>query len=191
MTCRCDSVMNQYLDAAIKAARAAGALVRENFGRPLKVNVKEAHDIKLELDVRSQALITDYQGTPRANQYLQGRVKLPRFGGSAEMPEQLSFFIFARLLKKQSGTLHRSGQSKISAQSRWVRLNSSVTPVASMSGSLFLGRPEIFDDHRQNQSGTGRHDQANETIEVGKQRSLLIQNGVKLCLGPVGRLRHA
>ena len=51
--------MNQYLDAAIKAARAAGALVRENFGRPLKVNVEEAHDLKLELDVRSQALITD------------------------------------------------------------------------------------------------------------------------------------
>src|SRR5260370_34725617 len=44
--------MNQYLDAAIRAARAAGALVRENFGRPLKVNVEEAHDIKLELDVR-------------------------------------------------------------------------------------------------------------------------------------------
>ena|ERR1700680_4166308 len=51
--------MNQYLDAAIKAARAAGALVRGNFGRPLKVNVEEAHDIKLELDVRSQALIAD------------------------------------------------------------------------------------------------------------------------------------
>ena len=47
--------MNQYLDAASKAARAAGALVRENFGRPLKVNVEEAHDIKLELDVRSQS----------------------------------------------------------------------------------------------------------------------------------------
>ncbi len=51
--------MNQYLDVAIKAARAAGALVRENFGRPLKVNVEEAHDIKLELDERSQALITE------------------------------------------------------------------------------------------------------------------------------------
>jgi myo-inositol-1(or 4)-monophosphatase len=50
--------MNQYLDAAIKAARAAGALVRENFGRPLTVNAEEAHDIKLELDVRSQELIT-------------------------------------------------------------------------------------------------------------------------------------
>ncbi len=54
-----DPVMNQYLDAALKAARAAGALVRENFGQPLKVNVEEAHDIKLELDVRSQALITE------------------------------------------------------------------------------------------------------------------------------------
>ncbi len=54
-----DSIMNQYLDAAIKAARAAGALLRENFGQPLKVNVEEAHDIKLELDVRSQALITE------------------------------------------------------------------------------------------------------------------------------------
>jgi myo-inositol-1(or 4)-monophosphatase len=51
--------MNQYLDVAIKAARAAGALVRENFGQPLKVNVEEAHDIKLELDERSQALITE------------------------------------------------------------------------------------------------------------------------------------
>ena len=50
--------MNQYLDAAITAARAAGALVRENFGRPLTVNAEEAHDIKLELDVRSQELIT-------------------------------------------------------------------------------------------------------------------------------------
>jgi myo-inositol-1(or 4)-monophosphatase len=50
--------MNQYLDAAIKAARAAGELVRENFGRPLKVDAEEAHDIKLELDVRSQELIT-------------------------------------------------------------------------------------------------------------------------------------
>ena len=51
--------MNQYLDAAIKVARAAGALVKEHFGRPLKVNFEEAHDIKLELDVRSQALITE------------------------------------------------------------------------------------------------------------------------------------
>jgi myo-inositol-1(or 4)-monophosphatase len=50
--------MNQFLDAAIGAARQAGQLLRENFGRPLKVNLAEAHDIKLELDVRSQDLIT-------------------------------------------------------------------------------------------------------------------------------------
>src|ERR1700724_736985 len=51
--------MNQYLEVAIEAARAARALIRENFGQPLKVNVEEAHDLKLELDVRSQALITE------------------------------------------------------------------------------------------------------------------------------------
>src|SRR5260370_22896130 len=50
--------MNQYLEVATRAARAAGALVRENFGRSLKVDVEEAHDIKLELDVRTQELIT-------------------------------------------------------------------------------------------------------------------------------------
>ena len=46
------------LDLAIDAARAAGALIRSHFGTPLKVNALEAHDIKLELDVQSQALIT-------------------------------------------------------------------------------------------------------------------------------------
>ena len=51
--------MNEYLDAAVQAARAAGALIRENFGRPLQVNAEEAHDIKLELDVRSQEVITN------------------------------------------------------------------------------------------------------------------------------------
>jgi myo-inositol-1(or 4)-monophosphatase len=50
--------MNEFLDAAIGAAREAGKLLRENFGQPLKVNAEEAHDIKLELDVRSQDLIT-------------------------------------------------------------------------------------------------------------------------------------
>jgi myo-inositol-1(or 4)-monophosphatase len=51
--------MNTYLSAAIDAAHAAGSLIRENFMRPLEVNVAEAHDLKLELDVRTQALITE------------------------------------------------------------------------------------------------------------------------------------
>jgi myo-inositol-1(or 4)-monophosphatase len=46
------------LDLAIAAARAAGSLLRSNFGTPLGVNSLEAHDIKLELDVKSQTLIT-------------------------------------------------------------------------------------------------------------------------------------
>ncbi len=42
---------------AIQAARAAGKVMRDNWYAPKKINVAEAHDIKLELDVRCQALI--------------------------------------------------------------------------------------------------------------------------------------
>ena len=52
--------MNRYLpmlDTAIAAARAAGELQRHHFHRPLRVTATMAHDIKLELDVRSQRLI--------------------------------------------------------------------------------------------------------------------------------------
>jgi myo-inositol-1(or 4)-monophosphatase len=51
--------MTHYLDAAKDAARAAGELLRQNFHQPLRVNSAEAHDIKLEIDVRTQELITD------------------------------------------------------------------------------------------------------------------------------------
>ncbi|MGB8168898.1 MAG: inositol monophosphatase family protein [Chthoniobacteraceae bacterium] len=49
---------NPYLDAAVSAAQAAGALLREHFGKALDVNEFAAHDIKLDLDVRAQDLIT-------------------------------------------------------------------------------------------------------------------------------------
>ncbi|HXR48250.1 MAG TPA: inositol monophosphatase family protein [Candidatus Limnocylindrales bacterium] len=45
------------LAAAVKAARAAGRLMYANWHRPKRVKVAEAHDIKLELDVRCQQLI--------------------------------------------------------------------------------------------------------------------------------------
>ena len=50
--------MSNYLETALAAARAAGDLLRENFGRELNVNAFAAHDIKLELDERAQELIT-------------------------------------------------------------------------------------------------------------------------------------
>jgi myo-inositol-1(or 4)-monophosphatase len=50
--------MTHYLDAAVEAARAAGELLRSQFQQPLRVNSTEAHDIKLEIDVRTQELIT-------------------------------------------------------------------------------------------------------------------------------------
>src|SRR5438034_11648676 len=50
--------MKHYLDAAENAARAAGGLLRKNFHRSQHVNVDEAHDIKLAIDVETQELIT-------------------------------------------------------------------------------------------------------------------------------------
>ena len=49
--------LNKSLAAAVKAARAAGKIMRDNWYLPKRVNSAEAHDIKLELDVRCQALI--------------------------------------------------------------------------------------------------------------------------------------
>lgn len=53
-------VMNgkDFLETARLAAREAGALLRAEFGGDLKVNSAEQYDIKLELDVRTQELIT-------------------------------------------------------------------------------------------------------------------------------------
>jgi myo-inositol-1(or 4)-monophosphatase len=45
------------LTAAVKAACAAGQVMHANWHKPKRVNSAEAHDIKLELDVRCQALI--------------------------------------------------------------------------------------------------------------------------------------
>src|SRR5271154_2912101 len=50
--------LNKSLAAAVKAARAAGKIMRDNWYLPKRVNSAEAHDIKLELDVRCQKLIT-------------------------------------------------------------------------------------------------------------------------------------
>ena len=49
--------LKSALTAAIQAARAAGKIMHANWHKPKRVNSAEAHDIKLELDVRCQALI--------------------------------------------------------------------------------------------------------------------------------------
>jgi myo-inositol-1(or 4)-monophosphatase len=51
-------IMKHYREAAETAARAAGDLLRASFHRPLRVNAAEAHDIRLQIDVESQDLIT-------------------------------------------------------------------------------------------------------------------------------------
>jgi len=52
--------MSEFLTTAVDAALLAGKLLRENFGRPLRVDEMHAHDIKLELDRRTQKLIEDH-----------------------------------------------------------------------------------------------------------------------------------
>ncbi len=49
--------LNQALAVSIKAARAAGKVMHENWLKPKRVKLDDAHDIKLELDVRCQKLI--------------------------------------------------------------------------------------------------------------------------------------
>jgi len=51
------SEQKRALNVAVKAARAAGALMRKNFRAPKKINESAQYDIKLELDVKCQQLI--------------------------------------------------------------------------------------------------------------------------------------
>jgi myo-inositol-1(or 4)-monophosphatase len=52
--------MSDFLTTAVDAALLAGKLLRENFAQPLEVDAMHAHDIKLELDRRTQKLIEDH-----------------------------------------------------------------------------------------------------------------------------------
>ena len=52
-----DIPLNQALGVAVKAARAAGKVMRDNWLKPKRIKLDDAHDIKLELDVRCQKLI--------------------------------------------------------------------------------------------------------------------------------------
>src|SRR5207244_7517282 len=56
----CDVIfsMKQYLNTAENAALAACELLRENFQRRQRVQTFAAHDIKLEIDIKAQQLIS-------------------------------------------------------------------------------------------------------------------------------------
>jgi myo-inositol-1(or 4)-monophosphatase len=51
------SEQQKALASAVQAAKAAGQLMRQNLFVSKKVTARSAHDIKLELDIRSQKLI--------------------------------------------------------------------------------------------------------------------------------------
>ena len=51
--------MSSFLETAIKAAKSAGDLLKENYYKDKEVDSYEKYDIKLELDVMSQDLISE------------------------------------------------------------------------------------------------------------------------------------
>ena len=51
--------MSSFLETAIKAAKSAGDLLKENYYKDKEVDSYEKYDIKLELDVMSQNLISE------------------------------------------------------------------------------------------------------------------------------------
>jgi myo-inositol-1(or 4)-monophosphatase len=77
--------MTLYPKTAIEAARAAGALLKQHFGQAHDVNTFEAHDIKLELDVRSQELITGILLAAHPDHAIYGEEGV---AGNAESPFQ-------------------------------------------------------------------------------------------------------
>lgn len=52
--------MPDFLDTAFEAALLAGNILRDNFEQPLEVDAMHAHDIKLEIDRRTQQAIEDH-----------------------------------------------------------------------------------------------------------------------------------
>src|SRR5436309_10231137 len=51
--------MKHYLEIAENVAREAGKLLRDNFRQRQQINAIAAHDLKLEIDVQTQELITN------------------------------------------------------------------------------------------------------------------------------------
>src|ERR1051326_9324623 len=50
--------MRRYLDAAEIAAREAGKLLRQNFQQRQRVHAVASHDIKLQIDIEAQEVIS-------------------------------------------------------------------------------------------------------------------------------------
>ncbi len=53
-------MLEKQMEVAVAAARMAGSLLRENYETELAVDEMKRHDIKLNLDVRCQRIISDH-----------------------------------------------------------------------------------------------------------------------------------
>ena len=76
---------NELLETATEAARRAGVLIKENFGSALTVNEMQRHDIKLEMDVRSQDLITQFILARHPDHLILGEEGNANIGGNGDV----------------------------------------------------------------------------------------------------------
>lgn len=77
--------MNDLLATATEAAQQAGGLIRSQFGTDLTVNEMQRHDIKLEMDVRSQQHITDLILARHTDHLILGEEGNANVGGDGEV----------------------------------------------------------------------------------------------------------
>ncbi len=78
------SEQRRALDCAVKAARAAGKIMRANLSSSKTVSSSTQHDIKLELDVRCQKLIENSLRTPFPDVALLGEEGVAGEAGAAQ-----------------------------------------------------------------------------------------------------------
>lgn len=76
---------NDLLETATEAARRAGVFIKENFGSNLAVNEMQRHDIKLEMDVRSQDLITQFILARHPDHLILGEEGNANIGGDGDV----------------------------------------------------------------------------------------------------------
>jgi myo-inositol-1(or 4)-monophosphatase len=77
--------VTDLLHTATEAARRAGQLIKQNFGSDLTVNEMQRHDIKLEMDVRSQELIMQFILERHPDHLILGEEGNANVGGSGDV----------------------------------------------------------------------------------------------------------
>jgi len=170
------------LACAVKAARAAGDLMRRNRSVTKKVNATHRHDIKLELDVRCQELIESVlrrgfphtallgeegiSGNPRAGQ----RWVVDPIDGTVNFAYGIPHACVSIALQIQSGTSHVSARNGPSYDTA---VGVVYDPFCDELWTAIRGQPARLNGKIIRVSQRARLDQAIVSIGFAKSRATL------------------